>query len=263
VIERTLPVPSSEPLPAGGSVICPAVATALICQTSSVRRFRREPITMNIPSGHLQHCSSRSMGARPRPPCLSSSACGSSFRPIRPVLSLRAEALRLADAPAEAIEAFRQAGAQGAGARCWLAAGILLAGERATEEALQCLLQAARRDSRQRRGVGMLSSPRSSTATAIGKASSSHGGSSRSPPTPRCSRVPHCCWQANDLYEESSEAFQKIVRMAPDDPALIGGALVPARFTCDGSGSTLCSASSAPGTTRAGSTCPRNSRSRT
>src|SRR5262249_20160879 len=58
------------------------------------------------------------------------------------VLSLRAEALRLTGRPADAIEAYKQAGESGAGARNWLAAGVLLAAERATEEALQCLWKA-------------------------------------------------------------------------------------------------------------------------
>src|ERR1700761_3919009 len=59
------------------------------------------------------------------------------------VLAVRAEALRLAGRSGEAIEAFKLAGEKGAGPRSWLAAGVLLAGERATEEAMQCLLKAA------------------------------------------------------------------------------------------------------------------------
>ena len=59
------------------------------------------------------------------------------------VLALRAEALRMAGRTAEAIEAFKQAGEHGAGARNWLAAGVLLAAERATEDSLKCLLKAA------------------------------------------------------------------------------------------------------------------------
>ncbi|HEX4327192.1 MAG TPA: hypothetical protein VH105_10255, partial [Burkholderiales bacterium] len=58
------------------------------------------------------------------------------------VLALRAEALRLTGRLPEAIEAFKQAGGKGAGVRNWLAAGVLLAAERNTEEALQCLLKA-------------------------------------------------------------------------------------------------------------------------
>ena len=148
------------------------------------------------------------------------------------VLSLRAEALRLAGRTGEAIAVFKQAGEQGAGARCWLAAGILLAAERATEEALQCLFQAnaATPDSeevldalittlfngnRHREGVEFARRQLtvSTKPTLLSRAA--------------------LLLQANDLYEESSDAFKKIVRMDPDDPALIGGALVPARFTCD------------------------------
>lgn len=148
------------------------------------------------------------------------------------VLSLRAEALRMAGRPAEAIAAFKQAGEQGAGARSWLAAGVLLAAERATEEALQCLLKAAAatpdseevldalittlfNGNRHREGIEFARRQLalSTNPTLLSRAA--------------------LLLQANDLYEESTDAFKKIVQMAPDDPAMIGGALVPARFTCE------------------------------
>ena len=148
------------------------------------------------------------------------------------VLSLRAEALRLAGRSTEAIAAFKQAGEQGAGARSWLAAGVLLAAERATDDAMECLLKAAAANpgseevldalvttlfngNRHREGIefarrqlGLSTNPTLLSRAAL-------------------------LLQANDLYEESSDAFKKIVAMAPDDPAIIGGALVPARFTCE------------------------------
>ena len=148
------------------------------------------------------------------------------------VLSLRAEALRMAGRSAEAIEAFKLAGENGAGARSWLAAGVLLAAERSTEDAVQCLSKAfaTTPDSEEvldalittlfngnrykegidfaRRQLALSSNPTLLSRAAL-------------------------LLQANDLYEESSEAFKKIVQMAPDDPAMIGGALVPARFTCE------------------------------
>ena len=148
------------------------------------------------------------------------------------ILSLRAEALRLAGRPADAITAFKQAGEQGAGARSWLAAGVLLAAERATDDAMQCLLKAAAatpdseevldalittlfNGNRHREGIDFARKQLtlSTNPTLLSRAA--------------------LLLQANDLYEESSEAFKKIVQMAPDDPAIIGGALVPARFTCE------------------------------
>jgi predicted O-linked N-acetylglucosamine transferase (SPINDLY family)/2-polyprenyl-3-methyl-5-hydroxy-6-metoxy-1,4-benzoquinol methylase len=148
------------------------------------------------------------------------------------VLSLRAEALRLAGRPAEAIVAFKQAGEQGAGARSWLAAGVLLAAERATDDAMQCLLKAAAgtpdseevldalittlfNGNRHREGIEFARRQLalSTNPTLLSRAA--------------------LLLQANDLYEESSDAFKKILQMGPDDPAIIGGALVPARFTCE------------------------------
>ncbi len=148
------------------------------------------------------------------------------------VLSLRAEALRLSGRSVEAIEAYKQAGEKGGGARSWLAAGVLLAAERATDEALQYLSKANAaipdnpevldalvttyfngnryRDGIEhaRRQLAICSNP-----TLLARAA--------------------LLLQANDLYEESSNAFKKIIQMAPDDPALVGAALVPARFTCE------------------------------
>ena len=57
------------------------------------------------------------------------------------VLALRAEALRMLERVPEAIEAYRLAAEHGAGARNWLLAGMLLAAERKTDEALRCLLE--------------------------------------------------------------------------------------------------------------------------
>jgi protein O-GlcNAc transferase len=148
------------------------------------------------------------------------------------VLSLRAEALRLAGRPTEAIAAFKLAGEQGAGARSWLAAGVLLAADRATDDAMQCLLKAAAatpdseevldalvttlfNGNRHREGIEFARRQLaiSTNPTLLARAA--------------------LLLQANDLYEESSDAFKKIVLRAPDDPAIIGGALVPARFTCE------------------------------
>jgi protein O-GlcNAc transferase len=147
-------------------------------------------------------------------------------------LALRAEALRLNGRPAEAIEAFREAGARGAGARNWLAAGILLAAERKTDDALKCLLNALEESpdnpevldalitslfnaNRQQEGIGFARRQLAicTQPTLLSRAA--------------------LLLQSNDLYEESSNAFKKIIQLGADDPALIGAALVPARFTCE------------------------------
>src|SRR3954447_18788839 len=58
------------------------------------------------------------------------------------ILTLRAEALRLIGRLSEAIDAFRVAGEKGGGLRNWLAAGVLLAAARKTDDALTCLQKA-------------------------------------------------------------------------------------------------------------------------
>ncbi len=125
--------------------------------------------------------------------------------------------------------------------RNWLAAGVLLAAERNTEEALKCLLKAHEEApdndevldalittlfnaNRQQEGVAFA---RRQLANSSNPGFLSHAA---------------LLLQSTDLYEESSNAFKKIVELAPDDPAIIGAALVPARFTCEvGSGWNRCS----------------------
>jgi protein O-GlcNAc transferase len=148
------------------------------------------------------------------------------------VLSLRAEALRHVGRNAEAVDAYRLAGESGAGARNWLAAGILLAAERDTEASFQCLLKAYAQtpDSEEvldalvttlfnggrykegiefaRRQLAVSSNPTLLSRAAL-------------------------LLQADDLYEESADAFKKIVALAPDVPSIAGAALVPTRFTCE------------------------------
>ena len=53
-----------------------------------------------------------------------------------------AEALRLMGRLPEAIDAYRRAGEYCAGSRNWLVAGLLLASDRKTDDALHCLLRA-------------------------------------------------------------------------------------------------------------------------
>lgn len=187
---------------------------------------------MSIPAGHLETLLEQINGGQAAAVLPELERLQAQLPTDPTVLSLRAEALRLAGRTAEAIEAFKQAGEQGLGVRSWLAAGVLLAGERATEEALQCLLKAGAASpdneavldalittlfngNRHREGIEFARRQLavSTNPTLLARAA--------------------LLLQANDLYEESSAAFKKIIQMAPDDPALIGSALVPARFTCD------------------------------
>ena len=148
------------------------------------------------------------------------------------VLTLRAEALRHSGRHQDAIEAYRKAGESGAGARNWLVAGIMLASERATEQSVHCLQQALREapgneeildalittlfnNGRHKDGIGYARQQLSS---------------SRNPTL--LSRAA-LLLQSNDLYEESTDAFRRIIDLAPDDLSFVGAALVPARFTCD------------------------------
>ena len=148
------------------------------------------------------------------------------------VLSLRAEALRHAGRPGEAIQAYIQAGENGGDSRNWLVAGVLLAAERATEQSLQCLLKAL---------AGMPDSDEVLDAliTTLFNGGRHKEGLDHARRQLQLSTNPSLLsraallLQACDLYDESSEAFKRIVALAPNDPTILGAALVPARFTCE------------------------------
>lgn len=148
------------------------------------------------------------------------------------VLALRAEALRLMGRSAEAIEAFMQAGEKGAGARNWLVAGVLLAAERNADHALKCLLRALEELPDNEEVLDAL-------ITTFFNANRQHEGIEFARrqlvigTNPRLLSHAALLLQGNDLYEESSNAFKKIIQLAADDPAIIGAALVAARFTCE------------------------------
>jgi protein O-GlcNAc transferase len=148
------------------------------------------------------------------------------------LLTLRAEALRLTGRLDAAVEAFKHAGETGASPRSWLVAGVLLTNERNIDEALKCLQRALAEtpdsedvldalvttlfnSSRHREGVEYARRQLlvSSNPTMMSRAA--------------------LLLQANDLYEESVDAFKRIMLLAPDDAAIIGSALVPSRFTCE------------------------------
>lgn len=150
----------------------------------------------------------------------------------RALLGLRAEALRVVGRVPEAIEALKEAGKAGAGARNWVVAGILLAEERNTDEAIQCLQHAIAEAPDSDEALNVL-------VTTFFNANRHEEGiefARRQLSISRNARFlsnAALLLQCNDLNEESSSAFKKIIELAGDDPAYIGAALVPARFTCD------------------------------
>lgn len=194
--------------------------------------FFRKPDPMTNPEGRLaalleQITGGRSAEALPELDQLLSQ------QPEHPaLLGLKAEALRLTGSFVEAVAVFKQAAEKGAGVRNWLAAGVLLAAMRSTDDALQCLLKAQEEvpDSdevldalittyfnanRQQEGIEF--ARRQLTVSS----------------NPRLLTHAALLLQSNDLYAESSGAFKKIIELAPEDPAVVGAALVPARFTCE------------------------------
>ena len=148
------------------------------------------------------------------------------------LLTLRAEALRLSGRLDAAVDAFRQAGQSGAGSRNWLTAGILLTNERNIEEALKCLRQASIEAPDDDEVLDAL-------ITTLFNSNRHVEGIEIARRQLLVSRKPTLMaraallLQANDLYEESAEAFKNIISLAPDDPAILGSALVPTRFTCE------------------------------
>ena len=150
-------------------------------------------------------------------------------------LALRAEALRLLGRIPEAIAAYRRAGehcAGAAGARNWLVAGLLLASDRKTDDALHCLRRAHAESPDDEQVVDSLittffNSNRHNEAIEFARLQLRTGTN------PHFLSNAALLLQSADLYEEATEAFKKIVALAPDDPSIIGAALAPTRFTCE------------------------------
>lgn len=148
------------------------------------------------------------------------------------LLTLLAEACRLAGRVEEAVVAYRQAGEAGAGSRNWLAAGVLLAERRRTDDALACLKR------------GLDETPTSdeildaliTTCFNAGRFASALDYARRQltlSAKPAFLSNAALLLQSNELYEESSLAFKEILGRHGDIPAILGAALVPARFTCE------------------------------
>lgn len=148
------------------------------------------------------------------------------------VLTVLAEAYRLAGRTMEAVATYRQAGEAGAGARNWLAAGVLLAAERHVDEALVCLRRA------------YVDAPDSdeildALITTLFNAGRQAQGIEfarrqlRLSVNPRYLSNAALLLQSNELHAESSAAFKTLIAVGGDDPVIAGSALVPARFTCE------------------------------
>ncbi len=148
------------------------------------------------------------------------------------LLTLRAEALRLSGHLDEAVKAFRHAGESGGGPRNWLIAGLLLANGRNIEESLVCLRRAlAETPDCQDVLDALITTFFNSNRHAEGlEFARRQLVLSRN--TTYMTRAA-LLLQSVDLYEESTNAFRRILALAPDDPAIVGSALVPTRFTCD------------------------------
>jgi protein O-GlcNAc transferase len=148
------------------------------------------------------------------------------------ILTVKAEALRLAGRGAEAVLVYRRAGEKGGGARNWWVAGALLAEERKTDEALTCLLNANSETPDDEQILDTListlfNSNRAREAVGFARRQLTVGKN------PRYLSNAALLLQSTDSYEEACEAFKRIVQLAPDDPTLIGAALSASRFTCE------------------------------
>jgi protein O-GlcNAc transferase len=148
------------------------------------------------------------------------------------LLTLRAEALRLTGRLEAAVDAFKRAGESGGGPRNWLIAGVLLTNERKIDEALLYLQRALAQAPDDAEVLDAL-------ITALFNSNRHNEGiefarrqiavSDNPSLISRAALLLH----ANDLYEESTAAFGKVIALAPNEPAFAGSALVPTRFTCD------------------------------
>src|ERR1700722_17977295 len=127
-------------------------------------------------------------------------------------LALRAEALRLLGRIPEAIDAYRRAGEYCPGARNWLIAGLLLASDRKTDDALRCLQRALAESPDDEQGVDSLittffNSNRHNDAVELARRQLRAGTN------PRYLSNAALLLQSADLYEEAANAFKKIVAL--------------------------------------------------
>jgi len=148
------------------------------------------------------------------------------------LLTLKAEALRMCGRDAEALEAYKKAGAVGGGARNWLMAGVMLCNARRIDEALTCLTYAIAEDPGNEEVLNTL-------VTTLFNANRYREGVLFARRLLAVSRneqyLSHAALllQSNELYEESTDVFKRILGQGENNPATLGAALVPARFTCE------------------------------
>jgi predicted O-linked N-acetylglucosamine transferase (SPINDLY family) len=148
------------------------------------------------------------------------------------LLTLRAEALRLSGRALEAIDAYRQAGAAGGGARNWLAAGLLLGEQRRIDEAISCLTNAIAEQPDHEEVLNAL-------VTTLFNANRYREAVDHARRLLAVSRNEKylsnaaLLLQSNQFHEEASNVFKSVLGPAGDNPALLGAALVPARYTCE------------------------------
>ncbi|WP_220808178.1 O-linked N-acetylglucosamine transferase, SPINDLY family protein [Noviherbaspirillum aridicola] len=147
------------------------------------------------------------------------------------LLTLKAEALRFSGRGREAIDVYRRAGAVGGGARNWLVAGHLLVAERRIDEALVVLHYAIAEDPGNEEILNTL-------VTTLFNAQRARDGLLFARRLIGLSQNPTylanaaLLLQSNELYEEASDVFKRFISNT-SEPATLGAALVPARFTCE------------------------------
>ncbi len=148
------------------------------------------------------------------------------------VMVLQAELYRLTHKTNEAIELYKQAGSLGAGARNWLAAGNLLAGQNRIRDALLCLQRGLAEEPHNEEILDAL-------VTTYFNGGLFYEGSEHAQQQIRLTQNPNYLSNAallllrNELYEQANEVFRKIIHTSPDHVRFLGPALAAARFSCD------------------------------
>ncbi|MEM5331490.1 methyltransferase domain-containing protein [Paraburkholderia sp. JHI2823] len=147
------------------------------------------------------------------------------------LLTLKAEALRLCGRIREAIGAYRYAAKKGAGSRNWLVAGTLLAGERDTDAALECL-ERARAEAPDDDTVldTLITTTFNANRFKDGVQAAYRQLEVSTNPT-YLSRAA-LFLQNVGKFDEAARAFRKLLDLAPEDATIVGSSLVATRYTC-------------------------------
>jgi predicted O-linked N-acetylglucosamine transferase (SPINDLY family) len=148
------------------------------------------------------------------------------------LLTLRAEAFRLLGHNQKSIEAYLFTASLGGGVRSWMSAGMLLAQDRQVDQAILCLNKALEIEPDNDEVIDC-------AITTLFNNNRQHQGVEFARKQLQCSvntgflNNAALLLQGCELYDESVQAFQKILQLNPNDMRIIGSALVPTRFTCD------------------------------